>query len=100
MQGDIMAGASKLKAYVFVIHMSLLSIRLCYVFVMIQIGLDRYSALLINLAEYRLIGSDILVIGIIGIGIGIGWNSIIGIDIGIGITENLADTMNNRYPHC
>jgi hypothetical protein len=46
--------------------------------------------------QYRLIGSDILDNGI-GI-IGIGYNSIIGIDIGIGISENLADTMNNRYP--
>ena len=30
-------------------------------------------------------------------GIDIGYNSIIGKDVGTGISENLADTMNNQY---
>ena len=37
-------------------------------------------------------------IRVIGIGISIGFYSIIGIDIGIGMNENLADTLNNWYP--
>ena len=48
---------------------------------------------------YQYIGSDISNIGIriIGIVIGICYNSIIGYDIGIGISQNLADTMKYRY---